>query len=85
MEIASKKPLAQVYVKIAGGYTECAQANDMAVGFKNDKHFYRKLTDINNEESQMKSLLNAEFERFCLEKKLILIMNQKGAIVDCWK
>jgi hypothetical protein len=83
LEVASNDSRAQiVYVKIAGGYTECGQANDKSVGFKNDKHFNRILTDIYNEESQMKSLLNAEFDRLNLQKILILTTNQRSAIVD---
>jgi len=40
--------------------TECAQANDMPVGFRNVKHFNRNLTGIFNDERQTKCLMKGK-------------------------
>ena len=83
LRVASKDHDANIlYAKVAAGYTECGQSNDMSSGFKSSQHFFKILTDVDNDKSQLKVNLNAELERLALEKKLCLTLNQRKAIVD---
>ena len=47
-----------IYRKIAGGYTEVAQANDKGKGFMLSKQNDRILTEVDNDDCQMKHLLD---------------------------
>ena len=71
-----------MYRKIAGEYTECAQANDKGDGFKLSKQNDRILTDIDNDDCQMKHLLDHQFKRLNTERKFLLTKNQRESIID---
>jgi hypothetical protein len=71
-----------IYRKIAGGYTEVAQANDKGKGFMLSKQNDRILTEVDNDDCQMKHLLDHQFKRLNHEKKLILTKNQRESIID---
>ena len=83
VDVASKdENLNILHYKIAGGYTECSQAWDKSTVFKDQNRLNKILTDVDNDEIQLKIELKNQFNKLHAEKKLILTKSMREAIID---